>query len=31
MVHCVVSDAKDLGEIPTGSPRTWAPNRGGVG
>jgi len=25
------SDAKDLGEIPTGSPPTGAPNRGGVG
>jgi len=25
------SDAKDLGEIPTGSSPTGAPNRGGVG
>jgi len=25
------SDAKDLGEIPTGSPPMGAPNRGGVG
>ena len=25
------SDAKDLGEIPTASPPTGAPNRGGVG
>jgi len=25
------TDAKDLGEIPTGSPPTGAPNRGGVG
>jgi len=25
------SDAKDLGEIPTGSPPTGALNRGGVG
>ena len=25
------SDAKDLSEIPTGSPPTGAPNRGGVG
>jgi len=26
-----LSDAKGLGEIPTGSPPTRAPNRGGVG
>ena len=26
-----VSDAKDLGEIPTGLPPTGAPNRSGVG
>jgi len=25
------SGAKDLGEIPTGSPSTGAPKRGGVG